>query len=209
MPEPTDDLYRVQKKDIIKAGTVLADAFQQDPFWKEILESANFKQRSAFFESPVKYCLKYGEVYAPSEKLQGIAAWVPCKFADMTMWRALSCGSFNSIMKMGMKMARQSMQMQTIFEPLEVERRNNMKGRQYLYLIIIGVASEFQGQRLGNKMLKSLIRKSEQAEIAIYLETPTERNVKMYEKLGFRVLSKVDLPIVNLPQWGMLREKNP
>ena len=81
-----------------------------------------------------------------------------------------------------------------------------MKGRAYIYLMIIGVASELQGQGLGGKLLGGLMEESEQVGGVIYLETATERNVRMYERLGFRLLSQVTLPVVNLPHWEMVRE---
>jgi ribosomal protein S18 acetylase RimI-like enzyme len=81
-----------------------------------------------------------------------------------------------------------------------------MKGRTYLYLMVLGVATEFQGQGFGGKLLRALIEKSEQAGVPIYVETETERNVKMYERFGFRVLKQITLPIINLPQWEMVRE---
>jgi len=67
-------LYGVQKGDITRAGKVLADAFQHDPIWNKVFEGeSDFEKRfRAFFESPVRYCLKYGEVYAPSENLEGV-----------------------------------------------------------------------------------------------------------------------------------------
>ncbi len=81
-----------------------------------------------------------------------------------------------------------------------------MQGRAYVYLVIIGVAVELQGQGFGGKLLGALIEESEQAGIPIYVETQTERNVEMYERLGFRQLSRITLPVIDLPQWEMVRE---
>ena len=89
-----ENLYKVQKKDILKAGAVLADAFQHDPVWKKVLEEANIDQKRGFFEAPVRYCLKYGKVYATSERLEGIAAWAPSDFADMTRTTYLIASDF-------------------------------------------------------------------------------------------------------------------
>jgi hypothetical protein len=86
-----ENLYKVQKKDIPKAGAVLADAFQYDPFWIKLFEGeakAKIDQIvGAFYESSTKYCLRYGEVYATSEHLEGIVVWVSGDLADMTIWR--------------------------------------------------------------------------------------------------------------------------
>lgn len=69
-----EDLYRVQKKDIPMAGAVLANAFQDDPFWIRLLEGESKAKMDrvvgACYESSTRYCLRYGEVYAPSEHLE-------------------------------------------------------------------------------------------------------------------------------------------
>jgi len=36
----------------------------------------------------------------------------------------------------------------------------------------------------------------------VYLETETERNVAFYERFGFRVVDRVQPPIVTLTLWG-------
>ena len=87
-----ETIYKLKKKDISKAGVVLADAFLHDPFWKKVLEEAKIDQKRAFFKGAVRYCLKYGEVWATSEHLEGIAVWVLGDLADMTIWRWIRSG---------------------------------------------------------------------------------------------------------------------
>ena len=198
-------LYRVQKGDINQASKVLADAFQHDPLWNKIFkgESHLEKKFPAFFESPIRHCLKYGEVYAPSENLEGILAWVPGKYADMTIWRMMRSGAMGAGMRMGWNVAKQ---MGTVFKPIAEDRRKHMAENPYLYLLVIGVATELQGKGFGRKLIGAAIEKSEREGIQLYLETETEENVKMYEHFGFRLLEKITLPIVDLPMWEMVRE---
>ena len=92
-----------------------------------------------------------------------------------------------------------------IFEPLEKARRRNMKGIKYIYLMTLGVEPEFQGKGFGSKLIKALIEDSTNEALPVYLETATEKNVEMYKKFGFRVIEKVDLPVINISQWCMIR----
>ena len=202
MPKKLDSLYRVQKKDVSRAAIVLVDAFQHDPVWNAVFGDAMLAQRAYAFEPPVRYCLKYGEVYAPSEALEGVAAWVPGTVADMTCWRILRSGAFWSGMKAG---ARIISKMKPIFRPIETDRRANMSGKPYIYLQVIGVAPAFQGQGFAGKLLRALIEKSEQTGVSLYLETETEANVSMYEHFGFAVIKRIVLPIIDLPMWEMTR----
>jgi len=198
-------LYRVQKRDIVRASKVLADAFQRDPVWNKICEGeSDFEKRfRAIFEVPVRYCLKYGEVYAPSEDLEGVIGWVPGKYADMNMWRMIRSGSIGATMRIGLNVAKK---MGPAYKPLVEDRREHMAGCSYLYPLVIGVATELQGKGLGRKLIDAAIEKSEREGLQIYLDTTNEENVKMYEHFGFRLLKRITLPIVDLPMWEMVRE---
>jgi len=199
-----ENLYRLQKKDIPKATAALTDAFQRDPMWNKVFEGEpRTDARQGAFETPVRHCMKYGEVYATSEKMEGVAAWVPGHLADMTIWRLLRSGAILSGMKMGARAARI---MEPAFRPLQADRKEHMGARPFIYLMVIGVASEFQGQGSGGKLLRALIEKSEETASPLYLETETEENVRMYEGFGFKVVRQITLPVINLPMWEMVRE---
>ena len=198
-------LYRVQKRDIGQASKVLADAFQHDPIWNKVYEGdPNIGKRfGAFFEGGVRYCLKYGEVSAPSKDLEGAIGLIPGEYADMTWWRAMRSGTMSVGMRMGLKAA---MKMGTIFKPVAEDRRENMSGCAFLYVLVIGVATELQGKGFGRKLIDAAIGKSEREGRPLYLETETEENVKMYEHFGFELLKKIRLPILGLPMWEMARK---
>jgi ribosomal protein S18 acetylase RimI-like enzyme len=198
-------LYRVQKGDIMQASKVLADAFQHDPLWNKTYEGdPNIGKRlQALFEGGIRYCLKFGEVYAPSKDLEGAMGLIPGEYADMTWWRAMRSGTMWAEMRMGLRAA---MKAGTILKPVAKDRRENMAGRTFLYVPVIGVATKLQGKGLGRKMIDAAIEKSELDGRHLYLDTETEENVRMYEHFGFKLLKRITLPIVGLPMWEMARE---
>jgi ribosomal protein S18 acetylase RimI-like enzyme len=202
MSNTLDNLYPLQKKDIHRAAVMLADAFQYDPVWNAVFGDATPAQRAYVFETPVRYCLKYGEVYAPSEALEGVASWAPGALAEFTSWRILRSGALWPAMRTGVQLAKK---MQPIFRPIDLDRKAYMGGKPYIYLQIIGVATALQGQGFGGQLLRALIEKSEQAGISLYLETETEANVSLYEHFGFTVIKEIVLPIIDLPMWEMTR----
>ncbi len=197
-------LYTIQKTDIGQAAKVLADAFQHDPLWKKIFGGEPDKRRIfSAFEVPVRYGLKYGEVYAPSEKLEGVIAFLPGKYADMGIWGTLRSGAMGAAMRMGMKAARK---MSPIFQPVVKDRRAHMAGRDFLYVLVVGVATALHGKGFGGQLLRAAIDKASAAGLPLYLETETEENVKMYEHFGFTMLKKITLPVLELPMWEMAKE---
>jgi ribosomal protein S18 acetylase RimI-like enzyme len=198
-------LYRVQKGDIMRASKVLADAFQRDPLWNKICERGPDleKRLRTIFEVSVRYCLKYGEVYAPSEDLEGVMGFVPGKYADMNLWRMIRSGSMGSAMRIGLNAVKK---MAPIFKIVHEDRRIHMAGHTFLHLSVVGVATELQDKGFGRKLIGAAIEKSQREGLQLYLETETEENMKMYEHFGFRLLKRITLPIVDLPMWEMVRE---
>ncbi len=204
MSEQNESLYKLQKKDIPTAVSVAAAAFRTDPFWGALFgKNARPEQTYNIFESLIRYCFKYGEVYAPSASLEGVAAWVHSDFADMTFGRMVASGMLAAILKVGIGNVIKVM---PALDAMDVDRVKNMKGKSYFYLHTLCVAPELQGKGLGGKLLRAVIEKSEQAGVYIYLETQTESNLSMYEKFGFELVQKQIVPKTDLPVWELMRK---
>lgn len=203
MNELLDKLYAIEKRDFEKTGHVFGQAFKDDPAFHDIFKDLDNSKRDAFFEGPARYCCRYGKAYASSPEIEGLAAWVHSDYADMTPWRIIRSGLAISTKRVGMKTM---LLMKPIFEPLEKARRHHMKGKNYSYLMTLGVAPQFQGKGSGAKLLRAVIEDCDHEGLPVYLETATEKNIEMYKRFGFRVLDKVDLPVINIPQWCMVRE---
>jgi len=205
MAEGEQSLYTLQKRDVSKAGEVLADAFQHDPAWMKLFEGASgfdHKYR-AFFQTPVRYCMTFGTARATSADLEGIVAWVSGDLADMTFSRLIRSGAMKYGMRIGMKCAKK---MKLVLKPLPEDRKKHMEGKPYTYLMMIGVASRYQGKGFGKKLLQMVIDESEKRGDFLYLETETEKNVQLYQRFGFKTVKRISLPIIELPLWEMVRE---
>ncbi|NVM01582.1 MAG: GNAT family N-acetyltransferase [Candidatus Helarchaeota archaeon] len=191
------DLYKINKKDIKKAANVLANAFPEDPKWEKVFEKED--QFRLMSELIVKFCRKYGNVFSPSDNLEGVMA-ITSHDKDMTFWRIIRSGAFF----LSMKLASVFKKMAQTSKLIEEEKKNLDIG-PYIYLMIIGVAQEFQGKGFGGKLLRALMEKADIERKSIYLETQAEGNVPLYEKYGFYVHKKINLPDLNIPMWLMIR----
>lgn len=125
------------------------------------------------------------------------------KKSYMNLWGLLRSGAIVPFMSLGGKSLAK---MSHAFTPLDKARYKEMKGRPFMYLQVIGVSKDNQGKGYGRQLLQGLIEKSHQAKIPVYLETETELNVSIYEKLGFKTVEKMMLPVINQPMWTMIRE---
>jgi ribosomal protein S18 acetylase RimI-like enzyme len=58
--------------------------------------------------------------------------------------------------------------------------------RDAWYLSIIGILPSAQGRGLGATLLAGTLAEASHADLTCYLETFTSRNLRFYERLGFR-----------------------
>ncbi len=197
-------LYPLKKEDIPKAVDSLKDAFKDDPLWAEIFKEESNKDEalSAFFTCPLLYGMKFGKVYAASPRLEGIAAWVHGKYSDMSMWRMLRCGA----LPYGMKMGKETIKNLNIIKQVVSDRERMMKGKPYIYILIIGISSPYQGKGLGSVLMDAIKKEADRDGFYIYLETEKEENLKFYKKHGFSVLQRIVFRKINLPMWELARK---
>jgi ribosomal protein S18 acetylase RimI-like enzyme len=74
------------------------------------------------------------------------------------------------------------------------------------HLDSVAVTPGSQGRRIGSALIEFALDKARQTDTAMILETATERNVHLYERLGFRVVEEADSPDGGPHVWFMRRE---
>gem|GEM_PF-269467 len=200
-----ENLHKVKKSELSKATVVLADAFKEDPLFKQLFGDAarNSYKYTLVAKFMLRYCHKYGDVYATSDKFEGIMAITQDEYTYTTLWRLIRSGSIFPFLGIGFK---SFVKVAGALSPIDEVRKKQMKNKSFAYIQIIGVAAENQGKGHGGKLLRALIAMTDEVKLPIYLETETENNVHLYERFGFKTLEKMALPVINQPMWTMLRE---
>jgi ribosomal protein S18 acetylase RimI-like enzyme len=88
----------------------------------------------------------------------------------------------------------------------ETMDKHHPMDRPHAYLMFLGVARAAQGHGVGSRLLKVGTDRLDAAGLPGYLETQTERNIALYRRHGFEVISenrpRPDAP----PLWSMWRE---
>jgi ribosomal protein S18 acetylase RimI-like enzyme len=64
----------------------------------------------------------------------------------------------------------------------------------HMYLWFIGVRPDLHGRGVGRALLAELHADSDREGVPTYLETGTERNVRLYGRAGYDVLGEIELP---------------
>ena len=205
-----NNLYRLTNNDIRKASEVYARAYSKITLYDEALKDVEDKSLALklFFEIPIRYGIKYGFPYAPSEQLEGISIWIPYEKAEMSMWRVIRSGGFKSSFKL-VKIGRKFLASMKGFSQLDNDRHKNMAGKRYLHLMSLAVDPEYQRKGIASKLLKAMFEKTDRCGYSTYVSADPD-SVNFYKKHGFKVIKEINIKIKNydLLNWEMVRNPN-
>jgi ribosomal protein S18 acetylase RimI-like enzyme len=198
-------ITRLNKTTVREASKMLARAFYEDPF--SLYAFPDKKEREIRLpymnEISIRYGLRYGEVYTTSEKLEGIAVWMPPGKWVMSLCGLLLSGSLTPIIRMGLKAELKMMPLDRYME----DKHKKLAPFPHWYLALLGVDPQYQKQGYAGKLLRGMFEKIDSDGLPCYLETETRRNVEMYRHFGFNILYEYVLPTSDIRIWAMLRNK--
>ncbi len=186
-----------------RAAALLARAFHDDPVYRLTMPDEG-KRASALtwlFERVVRYCILYGHTFT-TPRLEGIAGWLPPGHSKLTLGRIIRSGLHATPLKLGLPAYRRFDTYMTYADKLHAR----LAPRTHWYLWVIGVEPACQGQGIGSKLLRPILARADADGVPCYLETEGERNVRFYEKHGFKVAHQGQVPRLGAQVWAMLRE---
>ncbi|WAI00348.1 GNAT family N-acetyltransferase [Methanogenium organophilum] len=203
--ETTDsDLIRLPKDRIVAASEMLVRSFFDDPKLTYILPDGDSRTEKGrhLFAFELRYGLRYGQVYATSPNLEGVATWIPSEKAAITFWRAIFCGG----MALQRGLGKETMdRLMTFSEKVDIYHKKHLPG-PHCYLFFIGVDPRHQGQGYGGRLIRPMLEWLDNNRMACYLNTQNEENIGLYEHFGFRVVEQVTLPGSGIVHTGMIRK---
>ncbi|MFC1973833.1 GNAT family N-acetyltransferase [Chloroflexota bacterium] len=197
-------LYRLNRSHIKSTAKILTRAFWSYPVsvYAYPDELTRGKRLPYFFQFVLHYCVKYGEVYAPSSEIQGVAVWLaPDKF-PMTIWRLLRSVPLPVMFNLGLESGKQMKPFNDYVDGVHKQ----LTPFKHWFLQVIGIDPCYQGKGYASKLLEPMLARIDKEGLSCYLETIDERNVSLYEHFGFRVVDESIVPHTELTNWAMLRE---
>ncbi len=204
MPIDMTSLVSVSKAGGKQAAEVLARAFYDYPLLKYYYPDDAKREKIAYFfvASGVYAGIFRGEVYTTSFDMEGIAVWIRSDNYSMTFSRMIRSVPFPVILGL----VRNGFQrMKDVGDYLD-RTHERLSPHKHMYLQIIGVDPKHQGKGYAGKLIKPMLTRLDEEKMLCYLETLDEKNVGLYEHLGFRLLEESDIPGTPLTNWAMRRE---
>ncbi len=175
----------------------LARAFYDDPLftWMFRSDRTRVPRSRRYFAGRIRLLLDQRSVYTTDGAIAG-ALW-----ARPHQWRDPPLVALRQIVALTPTLGRR---LPAALRGLrEVESRH--PAEPHWYLAVLGTVPERQSQGIASALLEPVLDTCDRDRVPAYLETAKERNIRFYERHGFRVTERLTLP-EGPPVWLMWRE---
>ncbi|UYM25542.1 GNAT family N-acetyltransferase [Streptomyces albus] len=182
--------------DIPASVDALARAFADYPFTRHVIAAEGHAERVRRFQ---EICLtRIGMVYG--------RVWVADEGRAVAVWATPDEDPSPAFAEVGPVLGELIGDRQAAYESAEQAVAPYRPQEPAWFLNTVAVAPEAQGKGLGGAVLVPGIEEAERAGYPASLETSSERNVRFYERLGFRVTAAVTLPDGGPRTWCMRKD---
>jgi ribosomal protein S18 acetylase RimI-like enzyme len=183
---------------------MMARAFDGDELYAALFPAADTRTAvlPPLMAFRVRYGVLYGEVYATSPALEGVAVWIRGDKSFMTPWRSFRAGGMALYSKIG----REAAQVLEGVERYVIAIHRRHAPNPHWHLSPVTVDPSHQGKGLARRLLTAMFARFDRESLPCFLETQSERNVAIYKRYGFGVVEEGTIPDTEVRHWAMLRE---
>lgn len=199
---------RLEQRSLDAAGDALARAFFDYPLF--VFAEPDGERRASllawFMRAVAKRCCLFEEAHTTEGAPLGAALWVQPGHVVPTPEQAQAAGLHEMPSRFGEAAMTRFMR---CVAPLE-ELREKHVPEPHWYLGILGVEPAQQGRGIGGALMAPVLARADAGgpgdATRCYLATHKEKNVRLYERHGFRVVVDAVVPDGGPRYWTMLRE---
>jgi ribosomal protein S18 acetylase RimI-like enzyme len=204
MDDQNNKLLRLTRKDRDAAAAVLGRAFTEYELFRHYFHDKTERRAVAdtFSFILLSVSLKYGEVYASSEKLEGVAAWLPPGKATFGGWQIIRSVPLSTLFRFG----HQGASRLRAYGRYVDKMHRKLVPYPHWYLQVIGVDPAYHGQGFSSRLVRPILECIDRERMPCFLDTNTGKNVAIYRRFGFEVISEDTIPGTELTSFAMLRK---
>jgi len=198
------NLTQIDKSMAKPAIESLLKAFRDYPLLTYYFPDEIHREKVAYYfvSCSVYTGISYGEVYAPSTNVEGIAIWFPPDTYPVSILRTIKSIPLRKLFGLGKEGGGKMKQVGGYLD--KVHKR--LAPYDHWFLNTIGIDPRYQGEGYATKLMKPVLNILDKKGLPCYLDTLDEKNVGIYEHFGFKVIEESNITNTHLTNWAMLRE---
>jgi ribosomal protein S18 acetylase RimI-like enzyme len=178
-------MQRIDKSEIKQAKKIFALAMFDDDLHKYFFpdEKSRIEKLEYFYEFKLNTMLL--QTYKTSEKYEGFCIWEkPNEHRSAIAFNDVIEG-FSLVFKVGIF----SLVRMVRYQFWSSKQKKRFISEPYWYLDTVVVSPDYQGKGFASKMIKPFLSEANVKGDKVYLETQNIKNVPIYEKYGFKLIS--------------------
>lgn len=197
-----DHVVRIFAAQYRAARAALGRAFVGYRLMEYVLPAEARRQRAVpyLYGGILADSLRWGEVYSTAE-IAGAACWLPPGVSSPGIVRQMRCGMWKLPWAFGVPAFRKLL----VYDDVTRSLHHEYAPGPHWYLAAIGVEPAAQGRGLAGQLMQPVFQRADAAGLPCYLETHTEKNVRVYQRSGFEVCTHREVPGHDVSVWAMLR----
>lgn len=197
-----NNFYIMQEKDIEKFAECAADAYQTYPLFKYFLEDKHNKENlKKLWKVMLKSFDENAICYSESKEVNGMVIWFASNFNGTSAFKFLSSGGAFLPFSIGLGPLFRMIK----YENHAMDIRKKHTDSKGIYLYNASVKTKAQGKGLLSKLIKPILKLSDEINEIIYLETHDKNNVPLYEHYKFELCEANFISKTNLTHYAMIR----
>lgn len=207
----SDNLYRVQKKDLPKLEVLLNRCFAHDPLYETLIPDKDVRERlmPELFHCDMDEFYETCEIFADSEELNGVL--VVSDEAEMYNIFQFYFSEAKALLQTDTYLIKEDPSLKTLHNFLKGEDYLNSRWtaqlhqKQRLHIVYLAVDPDMQHHGIAARLMDETIEYAKKHGMMISLETHNEKNLEFYKKFGFKVYGVVEKNF-DLKQYCLIRE---
>lgn len=174
-------IHVANKSDKELISNILTEAFSNDPCigWLTAPCKKTNKIRT-MVDYTIDEAFSNGHVFV-EDNLKGATLWLTEQKENLS-FRLLK-RNFRYWAKNGTASSLRALKLKRL------SHQNFPKKRNYIYLMMVGVKKNAQGEGIGSKLLRPILSAAKKVNIPVFLDTCNLTNVSIYQKMGFKIIN--------------------
>ena len=190
------------KKDLKKAAHILTEAFKDYPLMQYFIPNKDkrYKDLDAIWYTEVIYAHRFGKIFGIENSKGSFDAVIITIDKRISNFKMFLCGA----MRIPLRLGSDFMKRQDIISKIQNSMEDKYANFPHRYLWAVATMPQSQGKGYGSKLVQHILEDLRGINLPCYLETTKLNNIKIYEKLGFKLLESYQVPGIDLVNYAML-----